>query len=163
MQDAVQSASSSVGQTLPTRRSSRGSSVWPAADGIEQTGPKEVISIVVSGPLPRWVPYKKGRRGVLYVTPEARLWRSRIAAAFLRAGGRKPLKGERVWVSYEYRMARSHADLDSITHSAQDALSKDALGVVDKEWCGCYWRTHGQARSPTREAVRIGVRYSKDE
>jgi len=57
-------------------------------------------------------------------------------------------------------MVRSHADLDSISHSLQDALSKDALHCVDKEWAGTFRRV-GSVKTKARESVEITVRYER--
>lgn len=91
------------------------------------------ITFTVKGCVPRTAPYKKFRSHI-YVPSDVKRWRRRIATAFLKCGGRIPDKEERVSVRYEYGFVKSHADHDSITHSAQDALSKDALHCSDKEW-----------------------------
>lgn len=57
-------------------------------------------------------------------------------------------------------MVRSHADLDSLSHSLQDALSKDALHCVDKEWWGAFQRV-GAVKTKARESVTITITYSR--
>lgn len=115
------------------------------------------IAFRVNGPIPRKAPYAKFR-GRLYVPSDLRGWRGHIAKNFLLAGGRKPYGTEQPDVVYQYTFKRSHADLDSITHSAQDALTKDALSCADKEWWGRYYRLGGAARG-SKESLQVTVRY----
>ena len=119
-----------------------------------------MIKLRITGPVPRKAPYVKFRC-VLYVPKDVRKWRARLAKAFLKAGGRVPAKGERLWASYHYGFVKSHADHDSITHSAQDALSKDALKCSDKEW---FISGVSSVRVPNKrdEFIQISVDYRKD-
>lgn len=57
-------------------------------------------------------------------------------------------------IEYKYKMLKSHCDMDSITHSAQDALSKDALHVSDKHW-GAIIHPPEIVEKPSQEAVHI--------
>ena len=127
--------------------------------GVERYG---TIAISVDGPIPRVAPYKQGWKGRLFVPDDTRAWRRHIAANFKLAGGRKPYDDETVDVTYEYWMVRNHADLDSITHSAQDALSKDCLKADDKEWWGRYMRPK-LVQESQKESIRITVKYTKKE
>ncbi len=119
------------------------------------------VAIRLKGPVPRKAPYVKFRYR-LYVPADVRDWRARIARLFLRAGGRLARKGERVVVSYHYGFVASHADHDSITHSAQDALSKDALHCSDKEW---FIEGITSVRVPTKrdEFIEIVVTYRQED
>jgi hypothetical protein len=123
--------------------------------------PTGLVEFTVNGPVPRWAPYKKFRWR-LYVPADTRAWRDRVAKAFLSAGGRRPRPTELVLWSTKYGMVRSHADLDSISHSLQDALSKDALRCVDKEWhIGGISHVHVPSRR--KEYVEVKVEYLPKE
>lgn len=143
-------------------RKSRKALVGPDAGTPEeglQAQPPGVVEFSVAGPLPRYAPYKKYRYR-LYVPADVRAWRGRLAKAFLSAGGRAPNSSEQLWWSAAYSMVKSHADLDSLSHSLQDALSKDALHVVDKEWhiAGI---THAHVERKRQEAVVVRVEYKE--
>lgn len=120
------------------------------------------VSFLVLGPIPRTAPYKQGFRGRLFVPDDTKAWRKHIAFNFLKAGGRKPKDTEQPYSEFRYLMVANHADLDSITHSAQDGLTKDALKCDDKEWWGKYYR-NGEAESHDKEATHITVQYLKKE
>lgn len=111
-------------------------------------------------PIPRTAPYAKFRCKI-YVPADVKRWREKIARCALKCGLRKPGKGERVVASYHYGFKKSHADHDSITHSAQDALSKDALHVSDKEW---FVGSITSVRVPNKyhEFIKITVEYRKE-
>jgi hypothetical protein len=120
-----------------------------------------VIEFTVRGPIPRTAPYKKGFRGRLYVPDDVKAWRRHIATNFILCGGRKPLPTEQIDVEYLYKFVDNHADHDSITHSAQDALSKDACKCDDKEW---WLRVSSMVeRAPVHdhELIRIKVTYGR--
>ena len=121
------------------------------------------ITFTVKGSIPRTAPYKKGFRGRLFVPDDVRAWRRHIATNFLLLGGRKPLPTEQVDVEYLYHFTHSHADHDSITHSAQDALSKDACKCDDKEWWGRYWSVGSMVDLNSEESIRITVKYLPKE
>jgi hypothetical protein len=127
--------------------------------GTRQGKQRGVVAFKLDGPIPRWAPYKKFRYR-LYVPADTKAWRLRIAAAFLKAGGRKPSALEQAEWSVSYRMVRSHADLDSISHSLQDALSKDALHCVDKEWHVGSIR-HVHVATKAAEGVSVTVEYKE--
>lgn len=126
-------------------------------------GQTEVV-FSVHGPVPRYAPYRRGYRGRPYVPDDLKRWRRRIAKAFLKAGGREPEKNEYVVSGIIYKFASlDHADLDSLTHSVQDALSKDALGLDDKEWAGSYGMDRIYVGTKRDEGVEISVVYHKKE
>ena len=118
------------------------------------------ISLTIKGPIPRKAPYVKFR-SIIYVPSDVKRWRRKLAEAFLKAGGRRPEKGERVVVSYLYGFVKSHADHDSITHSAQDALSKDALHCSDKEWFIGFIRS-SRVAAPRNEFLTVIVEYQQE-
>lgn len=69
-----------------------------------------------------------------------------------------PMAGQYMYVQYTYKFAGDdHADMDSLTHAAQDALTKDAFGIHDKEWQGEYTRDRQPARSVASESTRVTV------
>lgn len=117
------------------------------------------ISFRVRGPIPRYAPYKKFRSR-LYVPADVRAWRNKIAATFKRVGGRRPTDQERMSISVHFQMVDSHADLDSIFHSLQDAVTKDALQMVDKEvHIGRVTHKCGEVTRKASEYVEIIVDY----
>ena len=115
----------------------------------------------VHGPLPRRAPYIMAR-GRPIVPQDVRTWRNTIAQCFLSAGGRKPEKNEIVSVEALYYMVKNHCDLDSLYHSLQDALSKDALHISDKNWHGCF-RLITTVAQKVDEGVMVSVRYLRTE
>lgn len=117
-----------------------------------------MINFVVKGPIPRTAPYKKFRSH-LYVPGDVRKWRRKIADAFIKAGGVKPKKSERVFVTAIFFMIKNHCDIDSIYHSLQDALSKDALRVSDKHWSHHALLSQPFASTKRNECVDIKVEY----
>lgn len=121
------------------------------------------VAFSVKGPIPRTAPYKKGFRGRLYVPDDVKAWRRHIASNFLLVGGRKPLLTEQVMVTYTYTFVDNHADHDSITHSAQDGLSKDALKCDDKEWWAWCKSRRARAVSNAQERLDIQVEYLDKE
>lgn len=91
-----------------------------------------------------------------YVHRDCKAWRNRIAALAKKADLGRPDKGSTFFVEYEYGVSKSHADMDSLTHSAQDALSKDCLHMSDKEWNGVY-RIVAYVKTKGKEFVRIKI------
>lgn len=131
----------------------------PAQPTGVEAKPPGVVEFALDGPLPRWAPYKKFRWR-LYVPADTMAWRLRLAKAFLSAGGRRATSDEQITWSASYRMVRSHADLDSLSHSLQDALSKDALHCVDKEWHVGHIK-HSHVQKKRQEGVMVKVEYKE--
>jgi len=122
--------------------------------------PIEQVAFGVLGPLPRFAPYKRFRSRI-YVPSDTRKWRTRVATAFLEAGGRRPKKDEQVFVYVRFTMVKSHADLDSLYHSLQDALSRDALHCVDKEWHFQVYHRRRHVSQKSQESVLVEVTYGR--
>lgn len=120
-----------------------------------------VISVRLKGPVPRKAPYVKFRSRI-YVPSDVRRWRTALGKLALKAGLRRPEVGERVVVFYHYGFVKSHADHDSITHSAQDALSKDALHCADKEW---FVGSITSVRVPSKrdEFIKVTIEYRQED
>ena len=122
-----------------------------------EAGQVAFYALSVRAPLPRRVPYVFARRGP-YVTQEAKEWRQAIAKACKKARVQKAPEGWTWHVEYTYCAKKDHADLDSLTHSAQDAVSKDYLHCVDKEFYGTYKRAPAIAPSAAHEETHLVFR-----
>ena len=84
--------------------------------------------------------------------------RQAIAKACKKARVQKAPEGWTWHVEYTYCAKKDHADLDSLTHSAQDAVSKDYLHCVDKEFYGTYKRAPAIAPSAAHEETHLVFR-----
>ena len=120
-----------------------------------------IADFYIKGPIPRTAPYKKFRSH-LYVPADVKKWRSKIAKAFSRLPGFKsPEAGERVMVDTTWKFIKNHCDVDSIYHSLQDALSKDALHVSDKHWSHTAIINWPFVDKKAQEGVHIVVVYTQ--
>ena len=116
-------------------------------------------SIKVVHTFPRHPPHDHGRGGRPFVPDDVKKWRASIVRALEKAGVPKNLKEYRVFVDYQYVTAnKKTADTDSLTHAAQDAISKDYGKTDDKDWGGSYRKYLDPCRKDTFYAA-IQVRH----
>lgn len=116
--------------------------------------------IDIKGKVPKKVPYASGRGGRPYVAKDTKAWRKKIARAFIKLGGRAPMLDEVPTLYVDYYLEKKHADMDSLYHSIQDALTKDALKINDNRY-NFAGHLCGIVGGPKQERVVIEVEYAE--